>query len=129
MDEERLAQTKAIRDEMRMEFQRQKAEFEAVAAVAQLDAEEAARKREREPREQREFARLIAQETQDPPALATPRQAVDAGLVQVHAPLPTYKELDSGRLSPPAPAPIRHSPSPRSRVLPLPPDGVSGICG
>jgi hypothetical protein len=126
MDEERLAQTEATRDEVHMEFQRQKAEFEAAAAVAQLDAEEAARKREREPQKQRdaEFAKVIAEETQDPPpapAPATPRQAVDAGSVQVHAPLPTYEELDSGRLSPPAPAPVRHSPSPRSRVFPLPP--------
>lgn len=128
MDDERLAQMEAMREEMRMEFQKQKAELEAAAAAAQLEAEEAARKRERELQEQgdAELAKRIAEETQDQeppptPAPAPPRQAVDGGPVQANASLPTYEELDSGRLSPPAPAPIRHSPSPRSRVLPLPP--------
>ena len=128
MDDERMAQLEAMREEMRMEFQKQKTEFETAAATAQLEAEETARKRERELQEQRdaELAKLIAEETQDPspapspaPSPGTPRQAVDAGPVQQNAPLPSYEELDSGRLSPPAP--IRHSPSPRSRVLPLPP--------
>ena len=128
MDDERMAQMEGMREEMRMEFQRQRAELEAAAAAAQLEAEEAARKRERELQEQRdaELAKFIAEETQSPspsppPTPAPPVQALDGGPLQANAPLPSYEEVDSGQLSPHARAPIRHSPSPRSRILPLPP--------
>ena len=128
MDDERMAQMEGMREEMRMEFQRQKAELEAAAAAAQLEAEEATRKRERELQEQRdaELAKFIAEETQSPspsppPTPAPPRQAVDGGPLQANGPLPSYEEVDSGQLSPHPHGPIRHSPSPRSRILPLPP--------
>ena len=127
MEDERLAQMEGMREEMRMELRKQKAELEAAAELQRLEAEEATRKRERERerelQEQRdaEYAKRIAEETQDPPSppAPAPRQAIDGGPAQANPSLPSYEELDSGQLS--SPPPIRHSPSPRSRLLPLPP--------
>ena len=137
MEDEGLARMEAMKEEMRIQLRNQKAELEAAAAAAQLEAEEAAKKRERELQEQRdaELAKLIAEETQDmsppptPPPPQAPVQAIDGGPVQAddrgtaqaNASLPSYEELSSGQLSPPAPLPNRHSPSPRSRPEPLPP--------
>jgi hypothetical protein len=116
MEDERLAQMEAMKEEMRMEFQKQREELETATAAAQFEAEEKAKKRERELQEQRdaELAKQLADETPDPPTPFPARQAP----AQTSAPLPSYEELDTAQLSPP---PIRHSPSPRSRVLSLPP--------
>jgi hypothetical protein len=126
MEDERMVQMEAMKEEMRMELRMQKAELEAAAAAVQLEAEDAVKKRERELQEQRdgELAKRLAEETQDPPlapAPATPvtRHAVDAGPVRENGPLPSYEELNSAQLAPPVS--IYHSPSPRSRLMPLPP--------
>ena len=124
VEDSRLARMEAMREKMRMEFQSQKAGLGVAAAAAQLEAEEAARKRLQE-QSDAEFADLIAEETQGPPGSpslaqvpAHPHQVVGAHPVQANAPLPSYEEVDSVRLFHYTPPPICYSLSPPPRILP-----------